>query len=154
MRKDEYIKRYGEIAYLQMRYKYNEKQRRERKKRIPCFQSVHARCSGPMPEVEGDYCDSTLVELRSKEAEAEGIKIRKYLLGRWRESRQGDCIVVIDTLINSKKKVTNYRIDLTAYGTYEELQKWLYDEIQAYGLSLKSYIPIGRKKNWAEDFVL
>lgn len=146
MDKKTFIERYGETAYLQMRYKYNERRKRENKKRIPCFQSVHARCSGPMPEVEGDYSESTFVALRSKEAEAEGMKIRKYLLSRWRESHQGDCIVVIDTLVNSKKKVTNYRIDLTAYGTYEELQKWLYDEIEAYGLSLKSYIPVGRGK--------
>ena len=146
MDKKTFIERYGETAYLQMRYKYNERRKREKKKRIPCFQSVHARCSGPMPEVEGDYSKERLVEMRSKEANKEGMRMRKHLMHRFKDRWKADSIISIDTLNNSNKKVTNYRIDLTAYGTYEELQKWLYDEIEAYGLSLKSYIPVGRVK--------
>lgn len=145
MRKAEYIKRWGEARYKEELIKRSQRSRGIKPEPLKKIYSLFQRCSGPMPEVEGDYSESTLVELRSKEAEKEGMKIRKYLLGRWRETHQGDCIVSVDTLINSKKKVTNYRIDFTAYGYHDDLLKWLQEEIEAYGLSLKSYIPVGRK---------
>lgn len=146
MRKDEYIKRYGESRYKEELYKRSQRKRGIQPEPLKKIYNISQRCSGPMPVVEGDYRSSALVELRSKEAEKEGIKIRKYLLGRWRESHQGDCIVVIDTLTNSKKGITNYRVDFTAYGYHDDMLKWLQEEIEAYGLSLKSYIPVGRKK--------
>ena len=147
MRKDEYIKRYGESRYREELYKRSQQRRGIKPEPLKKIYNISQRCSGPMPEVEGDYRGSTLVELRSKEAEKEGMKIRKYLLGRWRETHKGDCIVVIDTLTNSKKGITNYRIDFTAYGYHDDMLKWLQEEIEAYGLSLKSYIPVGRKSS-------
>lgn len=147
MRKDEYIKRYGAARYKEELIKRSQRKRGIQPEPLKKIYSISQRCSGPMPEVEGDYRDSTLVELRSKEAEKEGMKIRKYLLGRWRETHQGDCIVSVDTLINSKKKVTNYRIDFTAYGYHDDMLKWLQEEIETYGLSTKSYIPVGRKSS-------
>ena len=146
MRKAEYIKRHGEARYKEELYKRSQRSRGIKPEPLKKIYSLSQRCSGPMPEVEGDYSDSTLVELRSKEAEKEGMKIRKYLLGRWRETHQSDCIVVIDTLTNSKKGITNYRIDFTAYGYHDDMLKWLQEEIEAYGFSLKSYIPVGRGK--------
>lgn len=148
MKKDQYIARYGETRYKEELIKRSQRKRGIKPEPLKKIYSISQRCSGPMPEVEGDYSESTLVELRSKEAEKEGMKIRKYLLGRWRETHQGDCIVVIDTLTNSKKGITNYRIDFTAYGYHDDMLKWLQEEIEAYGLSTKSYIPVGRgKKN-------
>lgn len=146
MTKEQYIARYGAARYKEELIKRSQRKRGIQPTPLKKIYSIYQRCSGPMPEIEGDYCGSTLVELRSKEAEKEGIKIRKYLLGRWRETHQGDCIVVVDTLINSKKGITNYRIDFTAYGYHDDMLKWLQEEIEAYGLCLKSYIPVGRKK--------
>lgn len=147
MRKAEYIERYGESRYKQELYKRSQRKRGIQPEPLKKIYNISQRCSGPIPEVEGDYSNSTLVALRSKEAEKEGMKIRKYLLGRWRETHQGDCIVVIESLVNSKKKVTNYRIDFTAYGYHDDMLKWLQEEIEAYGLSLKSYIPVGRNSS-------
>ena len=146
MRKAEYIARWGEARYKEELYKRSQRKRGIKPEPLKKIYSISQRCSGPIPEVEGDYSNSTLVALRSKEAEQEGIKIRKYLLCRWRETHQGDCIVVIESLVNSKKKVTNYRIDFTAYGYHDDMLKWLQEEIETYGLSTKSYIPVGRKK--------
>jgi hypothetical protein len=147
MRKDQYIEKWGEARYKEELYKRSQRSRGIKPEPLKKIYSLSQRCSGPMPEVEGNHSKERLIDIRSQAANKEGMKMRKYLQGRWKKAFSTDCIVSVDTLINSKKGITNYRIDFTAYGFHDDMLKWLQEEIEAYGLSLKSYIPVGRKSS-------
>lgn len=102
---------------------------------------VYVKAKGALPELteeEEGWCHLRKVDLRSKKADKVAAEIRRSLLRSWHRDFSGNCIICVDHLINLKKKVTYYTIEMTCYGAVLK-KDWLKDRLRDIGLEISGY---------------
>lgn len=102
---------------------------------------VTIKAKGALPELTEDeegYCYLRKVDIRSKKADKVAASIRNHLLRKWHNAFNGNAIFVVDHLINLKKAVTYYTIEMTCYGAVLK-KDWLKDQLRDIGLDISGY---------------